>query len=497
MHRGQLHARSCRHDQLVDGPYRPSGRTAYPSGITPPTIMSPTRSHPGPSTEIRLSARAHPTTTTHPAHAPPPVTNPWACDDYAAQIRSVAAPRLSGVRRRSASSATNEGTRHMIVIGADTHKRNHTLVALDGQTGALRGQLGDRGQRRGALDALRFAAGLDAERVWAIEDCRHVSARLESALMAAGERVIRVPAAMTGQTRKVSRRTRGSLIRSTRARSPGPWSETGSTAPVAFCDEQAMEIRVLSDYRDQIDHRAHPDDQPAALASGRRSPPSSRPDPARRADQAPGSARSSPAGSPGCPAARRLRVAKRMLKRISEIGREERELLAELTALIEAHAPQLLDPARLRHRDRRDHHRPHRRRASASRPTGTSPATPAPPRSPPQRARPNATACTAAATANSTAPSTSSRSPAPAPTPRPAPTSPANTPRARPSAKPSAASNATSPAASGACSTPPRPQLRRRRRYRPCHLHRRQDHRSAPSSARPRDSCHAHAETRK
>ena len=72
MHRGQLHARSCRHDPLVDGPYRPSGRTAYPSGITPPTIMSPTRSHPGPSTEIRLSARAHPTTiTTHPAHAPP------------------------------------------------------------------------------------------------------------------------------------------------------------------------------------------------------------------------------------------------------------------------------------------------------------------------------------------------------------------------------------------------------------------------------------------
>ena len=47
----------------------------------------------------------------------------------------------------------------------------------------------------GSLDALRFAAGLDeVERVWAIEDCRHVSARLERALLAAGERVIRVPA---------------------------------------------------------------------------------------------------------------------------------------------------------------------------------------------------------------------------------------------------------------------------------------------------------------
>jgi len=71
MHRGQLHARSCRHDQLVDGPYRPSGRTAYTSGILPPTIMSPTRSHTGPSTEIRLSVRAHPTTILNRAHAPP------------------------------------------------------------------------------------------------------------------------------------------------------------------------------------------------------------------------------------------------------------------------------------------------------------------------------------------------------------------------------------------------------------------------------------------
>jgi hypothetical protein len=71
MHRGQLHARSCRHDPIVDGPYRPSGRTAYPRGVAPPTIMSPARSHPGPSTQIRLSARAHPTHITHPAHGPP------------------------------------------------------------------------------------------------------------------------------------------------------------------------------------------------------------------------------------------------------------------------------------------------------------------------------------------------------------------------------------------------------------------------------------------
>ncbi len=85
----------------------------------------------------------------------------------------------------------------MIVIGADIHKRNHTLVAVDGQTGAARGQLAIAASDAGALDALRFAIELDRDRVWAIEDCRHVSARLERALLAAGERVIRVPAAMT------------------------------------------------------------------------------------------------------------------------------------------------------------------------------------------------------------------------------------------------------------------------------------------------------------
>jgi hypothetical protein len=72
MRRGRLHARFCRHDQFVDGPYRPSGHNLCPSGIIPAPIMSPARSRFGRSTEIRLSARAHPINTTHHAHAPPP-----------------------------------------------------------------------------------------------------------------------------------------------------------------------------------------------------------------------------------------------------------------------------------------------------------------------------------------------------------------------------------------------------------------------------------------
>jgi hypothetical protein len=113
MRRGRLHARSCRHVS-VDGPYRPSGRNASPSGITQPTIMSPARCRYGSWTEIRLSARAHTISTTNRAHAPPrgPVVHhieppdPTACGGIPAQIRSAASPQLRCVRRGSAPSAT-------------------------------------------------------------------------------------------------------------------------------------------------------------------------------------------------------------------------------------------------------------------------------------------------------------------------------------------------------------------------------------------------------
>jgi hypothetical protein len=75
MRRGRRLPCSCRHAR-VDGPDRPSGRNAYPSGITPSTIMSPARSHSGSRTEIRLGARAHTTRTASRAHAPPGPVRP-------------------------------------------------------------------------------------------------------------------------------------------------------------------------------------------------------------------------------------------------------------------------------------------------------------------------------------------------------------------------------------------------------------------------------------
>jgi transposase len=141
---------------------------------------------------------------------------------------------------------------NMIVIGADTHKSTHALGAIDGGTGAVVGELEIRAQEAGHLAALRWACALDGERVWAIEDCRHVSRRLEQALVAAGERVIRVPPKLMGQSRRGEREPGKSDQIDARAVARAVLKEGVERFPAAFLDEQAMEIRLLADHRTDL-----------------------------------------------------------------------------------------------------------------------------------------------------------------------------------------------------------------------------------------------------
>ena len=111
--------------------------------------------------------------------------------------------------------------------------------------------------------------------------------------------------------------------------------------PVAFLDEQAHEIRVLTDYRDQlINERVRLASrlrwhlvQIAPRAGGTGAPARSD-GPKIRANVARGIARL--LRTP------QARVAKAILKRINEIYREEGDLLAEINGLIQAQCPQLL-----------------------------------------------------------------------------------------------------------------------------------------------------------
>lgn len=140
----------------------------------------------------------------------------------------------------------------MIVIGADIHKGTHALAAVDGATGLIAGEVEIRADEAGHLKALRWAQELGGERVWAVEDCRHLSRRLEQALLAAGERVVRVPPKMMGQSRRGEREPGKSDQIDARAVARAVLRDGVERFPAAFLDERALEIRLLADHRSDM-----------------------------------------------------------------------------------------------------------------------------------------------------------------------------------------------------------------------------------------------------
>jgi transposase len=85
---------------------------------------------------------------------------------------------------------------------------------------------------------------------FAVEDCRHVSTRLERALLAAGQQVVRVPPKLMAEAR-ASARTRGKsdpidAVAIARAALREP------NLPVAQHDPVSREIKLLVDHREDL-----------------------------------------------------------------------------------------------------------------------------------------------------------------------------------------------------------------------------------------------------
>jgi transposase len=85
---------------------------------------------------------------------------------------------------------------------------------------------------------------------WAVEDCRHLSARLERDLLAAGQVVVRVPPKMMAEQRRIAR-TRGksdpidaAAVARAALREPG--------LPIASHDEESRELKLLVDRREDL-----------------------------------------------------------------------------------------------------------------------------------------------------------------------------------------------------------------------------------------------------
>lgn len=139
----------------------------------------------------------------------------------------------------------------VVVLGGDVHKKSHTFEAVDGNGRRLDG-ITVPATPAGHDKAVRWArCGFgDQERLWGIEDCRHLSGRLEQDLLAVGERVVRVPPKLTAKAR-ASARTRGKsdpidALAIARAVLREP------ELPVAAHDAASRELKLLTDRRDDL-----------------------------------------------------------------------------------------------------------------------------------------------------------------------------------------------------------------------------------------------------
>jgi len=124
----------------------------------------------------------------------------------------------------------------MVIVGIDAHKRTHTAVVID-EAGRRLGEKTTRATTTEAnLELVRWVHAFGPDRRFAVEDCRHLSRRLEADLLAAGEVLVRVPPKMMAHARDAARtygksdpRWHGQRSASRTCRLPG------STAPLGSC----------------------------------------------------------------------------------------------------------------------------------------------------------------------------------------------------------------------------------------------------------------------
>ena len=135
----------------------------------------------------------------------------------------------------------------MIVIGLDVHKQSVTAVAVDEAGRPLK----ERVIPVGSGELLGWAAELDAERLWAVEDCRQLTRWLEQQLVRAGEDLVRVPPKLTVPERRAGRTRGKSDPIDALAIARAALREPGLSRPRP--DERVYrEIKLLVDHRDDL-----------------------------------------------------------------------------------------------------------------------------------------------------------------------------------------------------------------------------------------------------
>jgi transposase len=143
-----------------------------------------------------------------------------------------------------------KGDQTMVTLGIDAHKRTHTVVVIDDVGRELGVKTTKMTTTAEHLELLRWSERFGAERVWAVEDCRHLSRRLEADLLAAGERIVRVPPKLMAHARDAARTYGKSdpidALAVARAVLRHP------DLPTAQLDGPSRELRLLVDHREDL-----------------------------------------------------------------------------------------------------------------------------------------------------------------------------------------------------------------------------------------------------
>jgi transposase len=227
----------------------------------------------------------------------------------------------------------------MMVLGCDPHKRSITCGAVRAATGVSCGCRTAAADVDGFDVLVRWARGLGGERVWAVEDCRHVSGRLERFLVARGERVVRVSPKLMADARDAARTRGKSDPIDALAVARAAVREGVLTLPTAWLDERALELRLLVDHRedlvaartrDQARLRWHLHDLDPTFAV-----------PSRALDR-PIWWRRVRARLEQEPSGVRVRIALALLEQIRDQTAAIRELETEIARRVHAYAPRLL-----------------------------------------------------------------------------------------------------------------------------------------------------------
>jgi transposase len=138
----------------------------------------------------------------------------------------------------------------MVLLGVDPHKDTHTVVAVD-QAGRQLGQTTVAARTLGHAELLGWACQRwPEERLWAVEDCRHVTGRLERDLLAAGERVVRVPPRLMAGARHAVRALGKSDPIDALAVARAALREPN--LPTAGHDQASWEVKLLVDHREHL-----------------------------------------------------------------------------------------------------------------------------------------------------------------------------------------------------------------------------------------------------